>query len=88
MVSSEGILGDGDVGEGAASERAQVEGGLSQQETDLDTFLKFHIFWIILKVETGFFFNRDERIIFDYLKFHGRTFVCFMPQIIKTKFGL
>ena len=44
LVSSEGILGDGDVGEGAASERAQVEGGLSRQETDLDTFLKFHIF--------------------------------------------
>ena len=44
LVSSEGILGDDDVGEGAASERAQVEGGLSQQETDLDSCLKFHIF--------------------------------------------
>ena len=42
LVSSEGLQGRvDDVGEGAA-ERAQVEGGLTQQ--DLDTFLKFHTF--------------------------------------------
>ena len=45
LGSSEGLQGRvDDVGEGAAGRRALVEGGLSQQETDLDSCLKFHIF--------------------------------------------